>query len=76
MFKTLAFQPENGFFVGDLPDSCGAPRILDYRLKTTDLRLLIPQFNIIYSQLSFVLYQTADICSMKIKKIKKFFENA
>ncbi len=25
MFKTLAFQPENGFFVGDLPDSCGAP---------------------------------------------------
>jgi hypothetical protein len=25
MFKMLAIQPENGFFVGDLPDSCGAP---------------------------------------------------
>jgi len=25
MFKTLAFKPENGFFVGDLPDSCGSP---------------------------------------------------
>jgi len=30
MFKILAFQPENGFFAGDLPDSCGSPRICHF----------------------------------------------
>ena len=75
MFKTLAFQPENGFFVGDLPDSCGAPRILDYRLKTTDLRLLIPQFNILHSQFSIVVLIIPNSAGMFNEKITFFKKN-
>jgi hypothetical protein len=43
----------------------------DYRLKIQDYRLLIAQFYILNSQLSFMLYQTWPKSSMKIEHFCK-----
>jgi hypothetical protein len=59
------------FTVGDLPESCGSPQYLVYRIVYCVSR--IAQFYILYSQLPLLLYQTGRECSMNIELFWKKF---